>query len=114
MIDISVTLMVSHYIRNHKSASVITQTWTHLTLLSKMETLSAQANPRGGKLEGGHQPTCHGEHPGGRSNRLTAQILECALVGGSHNKRVNSDMLSPSPPPYNRLCPGSLFKKSEA
>lgn len=61
-----------------------------------METLSAQTNPRGGKLEGGHQPTGHGERPSRRSNRLTAQILECELVGGSHNKQVNSDMLSPA------------------
>ena len=79
-----------------------------------METLSAQANPRGDKLQGGHQPTGRGERPGGRSTRLTAQILECALCGRSHNKQVNSDMLSPSPQPHHWLCPGSLFKKSEA
>ena len=79
-----------------------------------METLSAQTNPRGGKLEGGHQPTGCGERPSRRSNRLTAQILKCVLVGGSHNKQVNSEMLSPSPQPHHWLCPGSLFKKSEA
>ena len=97
--------MVSHYIRNLRSASMITQTWTHLTFLSKV----------------GREP-CYPRPVPGDANWWVAMgspqveeetgycLMPKCAVSGNHTQRVKSDTPSPIHWPHCRLFLGACLK----
>lgn len=108
-IDISVTLMVSHYIRNHRSASVLTNI-THLTLLSKMEILSAQANPREANWRVAISLLAVGSAQVERVPGLLPRFSSVRCLVGATISRSTLTCFPPALSHHHWLCPGSLFK----